>query len=206
MKIIFANTLSSARILLAFSLAFTAMMAGVYALTEEIVRHNRDQAREQLIAQVLPTGSYDNLLLKDNHILPSSMPLLGKASARAYIARKSGHVIAAVIESTAPDGYAGQIALLVAVSPDQRILGVRAVEHKETPGLGDYIDLAKSNWIRLFEGKSGSSPPINRWKVRKDGGDFDYVVGATVTPRAVIKSVKNTLRYVAENHSAVFER
>jgi len=112
--------------------------------------------------------------------------------------------VAAVLESVAPDGYSGSIRLLVGVTPDGRLLGVRVLQHQETPGLGDAIEERRSDWIRSFDGRSLGRPPMARWKVRKDGGDFDQLTGATVTPRAVVAAVRNTLLFVERQGPALF--
>lgn len=207
MKAMFSNGVRDAGILAGFTLCFTAMMAGVYGLTRDTVLRNETEARSRLVAQVLPAGSYDNDLLADSRELPlaDSRRLGIDSGAHVYLAKKDGTTIAAVLETTAPDGYAGAIKLLVAVGRDGSTQGVRVVTHKETPGLGDYIDVAKSNWIHQFDGKSLSLPSPERWKVRKDGGDFDANAGATISPRAVVRAVKGALEYAAENRQKLFE-
>jgi electron transport complex protein RnfG len=113
--------------------------------------------------------------------------------------------VAAIIEPVAPDGYSGSIRLIVAMTPEGRLLGVRVLEHHETPGLGDAIEERRSAWIRSFEGRGLDDPPLPRWKVRKDGGDFDQLTGATVTPRAVVAAVRNTLLYARRQGTTLFE-
>lgn len=207
MKAMFSNGLRDACILAGFALFFTALMAGIYLLTRDTVLRNEAAARSAMIAQVLPAGSYDNDLLADSRDLSAadSRRLGIDGVAHAYLARKAGTTVAAVLEATAPDGYAGQIKLLVAVGRDGTAQGVRVVAHKETPGLGDYIDAAKSDWIHQFNGKSLEQPVRERWKVRKDGGDFDANAGATISPRAVVRAVKNALEYAGENRQKLFE-
>jgi electron transport complex protein RnfG len=112
--------------------------------------------------------------------------------------------VAVVLEATAPDGYSGQIKLLIGITAAGKLSGVRVVSHKETPGLGDYIELAKSKWILLFDGKSLTAPNDGGWKVKKDGGQFDYMAGATITPRAVIKAVHHALQYATVQHDLLF--
>ncbi len=207
MKAMFSNGARDAVILAGFALFFTALMAGIYGLTRETVLRNEADARSRLVAQVLPAGSYDNDLLADSRELPlaDSHRLGLDDSAHVYMAKKGGIAVAAVLEAIAPDGYAGQIKLLVAVGRDMTIQGVRVVAHKETPGLGDYIDSAKSDWIHQFDGKSLMQPLAERWKVRKDGGEFDTHAGATISPRAVVRAVKGVLEYATENRLKLFE-
>ena len=129
-------------------------------------------------------------------LLCLNAPELGHRSPQsAYLALKGGEPSALILPVTAPDGYSGAIHLLVGIFADGRLAGVRVLSHKETPGLGDKIELAKSDWVRSFEGKSLSDPGEDRWAVKKDRGDFDQFAGATITPRAVVKAVHGALRY-----------
>ena len=121
-----------------------------------------------------------------------------------YRALKDGKPSAVVLEAIAPDGYAGKIKLLIAIRANGEISGVRVVSHKETPGLGDYIEIAKSKWIKGFDGTSLEKYPSKDWKVKKDGGQFDSVAGATITPRAVVKAVHKALGYFSANHERIF--
>ncbi|MHA5866058.1 electron transport complex subunit RsxG, partial [Pseudomonas aeruginosa] len=117
----------------------------------------------------------------------------------AYVARLHGQASAVILQASAPDGYSGAIQLLVGVTAQGRLLGVRVVAHKETPGLGDRIELAKSPWVHGFDGKSLGDPADAGWAVKKDGGTFDQFAGATVTPRAVVRAVHKALRYFDAN-------
>lgn len=123
-----------------------------------------------------------------------------------FVALEGRHAVAAVFASVAPEGYNGPIDLLIGVSGDGVVTGVRAVSEHETPGLGDQIDIDKSDWILQFNGKSLGNPPLARWAVDKDGGSFDAITGATITPRAVVEAVKNTLLYFRQNRQALTAR
>ena len=109
-----------------------------------------------------------------------------------------------MLEATAPDGYSGKIDLLIAIQSNGELAGVRVVSHNETPGLGDYIDIAKSDWIKQFDGASLAKYDAQAWQVKKDGGHFDYMSGATITPRAVVKAVHKALRYYAQHGGEIF--
>ncbi len=199
MKSMVKSSARGAAIMIAFAVVFTGLMAVVYGLTKTIVQANEDHARLALITQVLPAGSYDNNLLADVKTITD--PALGDGEHHVYLARKSGKVVAVVAEATAPDGYSGAIDILVGVFAQGDIAGVRVVKHKETPGLGDYIEIAKSEWIRIFDGKSLKAPSEQGWAVKKDGGEFTHMAGATISPRAVVKATHRALNYV-EAHKA----
>lgn len=202
MKSMIQSSARGAAIMIAFAVVFTGMMALVYSLTQHIVKANEEHARLALIAQVLPAGSYDNNLLNDMKTIAD--PALGDGEHHAYIARKSGKIVATVVETTAPDGYSGAIELLVGVMANGEVAGVRVVKHKETPGLGDYIEIAKSEWIRIFDGKSLKAPTDQGWAVKKDGGEFTHMAGATISPRAVVKAVHRSLEYVNAHANDLF--
>ena len=106
---------------------------------------------------------------------------------------------------TAPDGYNGDIRLLAAIDVTGTVLGVRVVSHRETPGLGDPIEVERSDWVLGFTGKSLLSPQGKSWAVKRDGGEFDQFTGATISPRAVVKAVHNTLLYFKTNQKSLFE-
>ncbi|QLI80839.1 electron transport complex subunit RsxG [Chitinibacter fontanus] len=206
MKTMMQNGVRGAVTLFVFAIVFTALMAGTYALTKDIVLGNEKAAKVALIAQVLPAGSFDNDILQDAvpQDAAAQKQLNSDADAQIYRAKKGADTIAVVVETIAPDGYSGKIKLLVGVAKDGQVLGVRVVAHKETPGLGDYIDVAKSDWIKKFDGKSLTAPQAEQWKVKKDGGEFDYTAGATISPRAVVKAVKNTLDFVVAQQMSLF--
>ncbi|MGN2390115.1 electron transport complex subunit RsxG [Pelomicrobium sp. G1] len=189
------SALRGALVLAAFALAGTLLLGLAFQQTREPIARAEEAAKLKLLNQVIPPELHDNDLLADAIELPANA-LLGTDEPRpAYRALKDGRVTAVAFEAIAPDGYNGRIRLLLAVSPEGRVLGVRVVAHAETPGLGDYIDIAKSDWIRQFDGREFSPASANAWRVKKDGGTFDAMAGATVTPRAVVKAVRKALEY-----------
>jgi H+/Na+-translocating ferredoxin:NAD+ oxidoreductase subunit G len=145
---------------------------------------------KQSLAQVLP-GQYDNDLLQDTVMIPAP-----DGAVTVYRARRAGQVEAVVFQ-TVGHGYAGAIVCIMGVSREGELLGVRVLKHKETPGLGDKIEPAKSRWIFAFDGKSLGAPPADKWAVKKDGGVFDQFSGATITPRGVVRAVKSGLELFA---------
>jgi len=153
---------------------------------------------------VLGGVRYDNDPLADVTFI-RDQELLGVDEALpVHRARLAGNPAALLFTAVAPDGYAGAIRLLVAIGVDGRLLGVRVLSHRETPGLGDAIEERRSPWIRIFDGRSLADPPAERWKVRKDGGDFDQFTGATVTPRAIVGAVRNVLVYQERHREELF--
>ncbi|MEW6678494.1 MAG: electron transport complex subunit RsxG [Pseudomonadota bacterium] len=190
-----SETLSTSLTLLLFSVVCAGLLAGTYLATRPTIERSELEAKMRLVTQALPAGSFDNDPVRDAQPLPAD-PLLGlRHPGLAYVAASQGKPTAVVLEAVAPDGYAGEIKLLIGILADGSIAGVRVTSHKETPGLGDYIDIAKNDWIKLFTGKSAQNPAAEGWRVRKDGGQFDYLAGATVTPRAVVKAVHKALNY-----------
>lgn len=189
------SALRGALVLAAFALAGTLLLGLAFQKTQEPIARAEEAAKLKLLNQVIPPELHDNDLLADTIELPANILLGTDASRPAYRAFKDGRITALAFEAIAPDGYNGRIRLLLAVSPEGRLLGVRVVAHAETPGLGDYIDIAKSDWIRQFDGRALSPEGADAWQVKKDGGAFDAVTGATVTPRAVVKAVRKALEY-----------
>ena len=201
---ILRHVASSAGILTAFAIVGTAMLAATYLVTRPIIAETEKQAKLALISQILPKTLYDNDLMKDAAQLPPAQELGSSEPTPVYRALKEGKPAAAVLEVIAPDGYSGKIRMVVAISANGQISGVRVVAHNETPGLGDYIDIAKNSWIRIFDKKSLSNTSDQNWKVKKDGGKFEHMAGATITPRAVVKAVHKSLKYFAENQDNIF--
>jgi Na+-translocating ferredoxin:NAD+ oxidoreductase subunit G len=199
-------SLRAAFTLFAFALAGTALISYTFEKTRGIIEAEEQQAKLALIRQVLPAGIYDNDLLADSRSVPPSELLGTGQPTTAYIARRAGEPTAVVLEAVAPDGYHGAIRMLVGILRNGEVAGVRVIAHDETPGIGDYIEAGKSRWILSFRGKELSPGNAEQWKVRKDGGIFDYVAGATASPRAVVKAVKNALTYFERNQQALFAK
>ncbi len=195
------NATRTGLILLVFALVGTAALAWTFGLTHPAIEASEKAEKLRLLNQVMPRALYDNDLIGSQRELPAA-DLLGTSQPSAFwTARKNGRIIGLVLEAIAPDGYGGDISLLVGLSVAGDILGVRVTAHHETPGLGDYIDIAKSDWIRSFDGHSLTRPAAKLWKVKKDGGAFDSVAGATITPRAVVKAVRGALEYATKHRA-----
>jgi len=182
--------------------AVTMVTGGTLALADHVTKDAIEAAKErdmkQSLTQVLP-GHYDNDLLKDTVVLPGPD---GKVT--VYRARKAGKVEAVVFQVQAI-GYAGPVVSMMGVDRDGHILGVRVIQHKETPGLGDKVDTSKTHWVYSFNGKYLGNPPPDKFAVKKDGGVFDQFAGATITPRAVVKSVKGGLEFFAREKGKLLD-
>jgi len=193
-------------ILAAFALVTAGILAGTHLLTAEKIAVEERNAAERALLEIIPLDSHNNKLLDDTLTLSTeqSQALGLDTPAVVHIAKLDGQAIAAIIPSVAPDGYSGDIKLIIGIYADGSIAGVRVLAHKETPGLGDKVDLKKSDWILSFDGKSLSNPEVNLWQVKKDGGAFDQFTGATITPRAVVNRVKSTLEFFQNNQALLF--
>jgi electron transport complex protein RnfG len=185
--------------LLFFATLATVVLASTYFLTRDSIAKSVEDEKLKLIAQVVPQQLFDNAIVQDTVQVPSSELLGTDDTSVAYRARLKGDATAVVLQPIAPDGYSGKIFLIVAIRSNGEIAGVRVVSHRETPGLGDYIELPKSPWIKGFDGQSHAKRKEADWKVKKDGGQFDYVAGATITPRAIVKAVHKSLLYFEQN-------
>lgn len=205
MNAILQNALRTSVVLFLFAVIGTAMMAYTFRHTNPIIEKSAQAEKLALINQVFPRGLYDNDLLATYRELPADDLLGTRKPSGMWLATKAGQPAGAVLEAVAPEGYSGDITLLIGISAEGVVTGVRVIQHKETPGLGDYIELAKSPWIRQFEGKSHSEDSDGRWKVRKDGGEFDSRAGATITPRAIVKAVREALKYFRLHHDELLQ-
>jgi len=190
-------------VLAAIVLCGFGVVAVVHEATRDRIAANEREQHLAIFREVLHGRPFDNDLLRDT-VTVHDADLLGTPDTLlAYRARWHGKPVAVVLTPVAPDGYVGAIHLLVAIDPGGRLLGVRVTQHHETPGLGDQIDARKSNWVERFTGKSLGQPSVDRWRVRKDGGDFDQFTGATVTPRAVVTAVAHSLEYFSQHREAL---
>lgn len=204
MNLLGRNMLIAALILGGFSLIGTGMVAFTHFGTQERIAASEMAALIERIHILIPDSHFDNDIARDSIEVTDAKLLGTEDPVTVYRARKNGQPVAVLLSPVAPDGYSGNIKLLVAIWQDGTVAGVRVINHKETPGLGDYIEETRSNWIRGFENRSLNDPAEDKWKVKKDNGDYDYVTGATITPRAVIKAVKNSLKYYQQHRDELF--
>jgi len=189
---------------------FALVTAGAIAVTQvataDRIEHNIRMAQARALNEIVPASQYDNDLLNDSLLIDKqfNQQLLGPLpdDAVIYRARQQGQIHTVILPAVAPDGYTMEIGLLVGIKADGSVAGVRVTRHRETPGLGDKVDLKKSPWVLGFNDKSLMQPESEQWAVKRDGGDFDQFTGATITPRAVVKAVKHALKFF-ELHKAV---
>jgi electron transport complex protein RnfG len=196
----------SAVFLFLFAVIGAGLVAFTFDSTAEKIADNERRALLRSLNELVPQSRYDNDIFSDIVYVQNSELLGTSDPVPVYRARKNGWPVAAVLAPVAPDGYSGTIRLLVAVNVDGTLAGVRVVQHRETPGLGDAIEAERSDWILGFNGRSLSDPVTERWKVKRDGGDFDQFTGATITPRAVVKAVKEALLYFQAHSQTLFEQ
>jgi Na+-translocating ferredoxin:NAD+ oxidoreductase subunit G len=191
-------------ILLLFAAAGTTLVAYTFEKTRDQIAANERATLLRKLHRLIPADQHDNVLLEDTITVRDEALLGSTEPVTVYRARSNGEPVALVIAAIAPDGYSGSIRLLVGINVDGTLSGVRVIAHRETPGLGDAIDETRSDWIYIFDGKSLQAPDVSRWAVKKDGGDFDQLTGATITPRAVVKAARNALLYYRDHQEALF--
>ena len=190
----------------AMVLAVAAILSvGLVAVINDRARPQIEASRraEQLrqLTAILGDAAYDNDPLTDTVFVLDPEYLGTDEPLAAHRVRRNGEPVAVLLNAVAPDGYSGAIRLLVAIDAHGTLIGVRVLEHRETPGLGDFVEERRTDWIRQFDGRSLDAPPPARWEVRKDGGDFDQYTGATVTSRAVTHAVRDALTYFARHRA-----
>jgi electron transport complex protein RnfG len=178
-----------------FAVATTAVIAGTFLNTQSAIEENIRNAEKRALLEIVPRQRHDNSMLDDFMAVNDEQQLGLRSEKKLYIAKKSGDVVAVIIPATARDGYTGDIDLIVGINTDGTVAGVRILSHRETPGLGDKVDYKKSQWVDGFIGRSLLNPLKEQWAVKRDGGEFDQFTGATITPRAVTKAVKQALEY-----------
>ncbi|GAB0112259.1 electron transport complex subunit RsxG [Pseudoalteromonas sp. SR43-6] len=200
---IISSMAKNGAILTAFALATTGLVASINALTADKIAEQEQLQLTAQLQEVLDPKSYDNQLSQDCVVITDEK--LGPyANQVIYRARKNNKPVAVVIRHVTPNGYSGDINLLTAVLSDGTIAGVRTTKHEETPGLGDKVEVKKSLWITTFKSLTVEGEEDARWAVKKDGGQFDQFTGATITPRAVVGSVKNAVLFAQTNFDDIF--
>jgi electron transport complex protein RnfG len=181
-----------------------ALVAATYHSTRDRIAANNKALLEKSLEPALAGVFYDGSVSESRLVIEPPHELPGRAPAVVYRVYSGQDPVAALIIVTARDGYSGPIRILIGIEADGEVTGLRILEHRETPGLGDKIELARSDWVRQFEGRSLQDPAPARWAIRADGGDFDQLTGASVTPRAIIKAMRDTLLYFETHREDIF--
>jgi len=187
--------LVSGLILSLFAIIGTALVGITYESTADKIADNERRALLRKLNQILPRDLYDNDLLNSTFIIEADQRLGQEHPSTVYVAKQQEQISAMIFSVIAPKGYSGEIKMLVGTNIDGTLTGVRIVSHKETPGLGDAVEIERNNWVLGFNGKSLENPDERDWKVKRDGGVFDQFTGATITPRAVVHAVHLCLVY-----------
>lgn len=198
------SVLRSGLTLAAIAAICTSLVALTWQVTDERIAANEQAWLEQSLQPALSGLFFDSGVTESRLLIPAPNDLPGSGDNVVYRVYAGEAPVAALFVVSARDGYAGAIRLLVGVDVGGAVTGVHVLGHRETPGLGDRIESSKSNWVRQFDGRSLGDPVATGWKIRRDGGEFDQLTGASVTPRAVVKAIRQTLEYFAANRDAVF--
>ncbi|UZE97376.1 electron transport complex subunit RsxG [Alkalimarinus alittae] len=182
-----------------FAIITAGLIAATQIMTKETIEKQVKKAQSKALLQIISHEEHDNDLLEDTFLLEAGGLLNLPNSKEAYIARNDDMATAIILPVVAENGYSGPISMIVGIEANGKVKGVRVINHKETPGLGDKIDIKKSDWIKQFEGVSLTQPAPDQWKVKKDDGEFDQLTGATITPRAIVSGVHNALNFFEQN-------
>ena len=182
----------------------TALVALTFQATRERIAANEKALLEQSLQPALAGTFYDSGVSESRLVLPPPHSLPGNDPALIYRVFAEGEPVAALFAVTARDGFSGPIRILVGIGVDGTVTGVRILQHRETPGLGDKIESARSDWVFQFDGRSMGDPVATGWAIEVDGGEFDQLTGASVTPRATIKAIRDTLIYFESHQDAIF--
>lgn len=199
-----ASVMRNGLTLAAIAAVCTTLVAFTYRVTDDRIVANRQAWLEQSLLPALGDVRFDGNVGDARLTIPAPHALPGSGDALVYRVYRDGAPAAALFVVTARDGYSGAIRLLVGVDTDGTVTGVHVLEHHETPGLGDGIETSKSPWARQFIDRSLGDPTIERWEIRRDGGEFDQLTGASVTPRAIVKAVRETLLFFDANRESIF--
>lgn len=200
------HMITTAVLLAGFAIAGTGLVALAYELTKDRIAEAEREALLRSLHSVVRPENYNNEMFNDQITVTSEQYLGSKEPLTVFRARNDDQPFAVIITAVAPDGYNGDIKLIIGIKHDGTITGVRVVGHRETPGLGDAIEIRRSDWILSFDGHSINNPEQKAWKVKRDGGYFDQITGATITPRAVVKAVAKALQYFELNKDTLFNQ
>lgn len=198
------TTKKNALLLTAFAAVCTFFVALTHLLTKPVIEHQKQQNVLQKLTQVLDASRFDNNPLYNCTIVTDSQLTGSDKPVTVYRATKDNQPYAIIFQSQTPNGYNGKINMITAVDKNGVVQGVRTLEHQETPGLGDKIELAKSDWILSFANKVVKSDNDPKWFIKKDGGQFDQFTGATITPRAIVNQLRTSIYYATSEFENLY--
>lgn len=198
------NIIKSGATLAAIAAVCTTLVAATYQLTDDRIAANEKALLEESLQPALAGVFYEGGVSESRLVIPPPHDLPGSDAALVYRVYAEEEPVAALFAVTANGGFSGPIRILVGIDIDGTVTGIRILQHRETPGLGDKIDSTRSDWVYQFDGRSIGDPVVTRWAIRGDGGEFDQLTGASITPRAVIKAMRDTLIYFDSNHDSIF--
>jgi electron transport complex protein RnfG len=182
----------------------TALVAMTFTLTKDRIVANEKAWLERNLQPALSGLFFDSGITEAKLTIPAPHALPGTDDATIYRVYAEDAPVAALFVVSARDGYSGPIRLLVGIDAEGTVTAIQVLEHRETPGLGDQVESGKSDWAEQFVGRSLTDPAPDGWEIKRDGGEFDQLTGATVTPRAIVNAVRETLLYFAANKASVF--
>ncbi len=195
----------NALILAVFAFVSTGLIGITHLLTKDKIAEEVEILLIKQLSEIVPASHYSNDVFDDCIFVQDKIFLGSDQDVKLFRMRNAKKPYAVLLTAIAPDGYSGKIELAIAISYDGDLKGVNILTHQETPGLGDKIERNKSDWLNQFDGLSLIKFTEKQWKVKKDGGEFDALTGATITPRAVVKAVYNSMLFYKNNRSSLFE-
>ena len=199
-----SSIMKSGVTLAAIAAICTALVAFTFELTDDRIAANQQSWLEQSLQPALGDVTFDSGISESRLTIPAPHELPGSDDATIYRVYLDDKPAAALFVVSARDGYSGAIRLLVGIDAQGAVTGIHVLEHRETPGLGDLVESGKSDWALQFRGRSLGNPIAAGWAIRRDGGEFDQLTGASVTPRAIVKAVRETLEYFNANNAEIF--
>lgn len=173
------------------------LLSLVESATREPIAMQRSLQQLKAISAVLP--EFDNSPDNDVVVLPIGQNKKGQTVTRSFFrARLGEQLVGIAFKVTAPDGYSGNIDVMVGVDTNEQIVGIEILAHAETPGLGSKIT---ESWFKdLFKQRSLNNTD---WRVKKDGGEIDQITGATISPRAIVNAVKSGLDFFHQHRQQI---
>lgn len=200
----FASISKNAVILVVFALVSSGLSALTYWLTKDKIQSEKELALNRLIVDIVPQEHFNNDVYHDCVLVNSDPNIAASKPAKIYRMRQNDKASALIIETTTPKGYSGDITVAVGIFINGTISNVGIIDHKETPGLGDKVEVRKSDWLKQFPGQKLEADRDSYWQVSNDGGAFDAITGATITPRAIIAAIKGSLLYWEQHKDTLF--